>query len=307
MKRERGLAAVTALLIVAVAASAAALMLAQQSAMLDQTAMVSARAQADAYSQAGLDWARGVLAQDGKDPSVDSLAEPWAQPMAGLPVERAVVSGFIVDEQGKLNLNNLVRGDAKSEPDIAVFRRLLSGLGLAEELAEAVVDWIDGNADLAGPGGAEDAYYLSLSRPYRAANQAMQQVEELYRVRGFDAKAVERLRPHVTALPRPTLVNANTAGAPLLAALLPQVPREQLDAIVAARAKQPFASKNAIVEATKPKGEAAAIQQHLDVKSEFFRAQVQVEQDDVQVAADALLERKAGARATVMIWRRPRS
>ena len=64
--RQRGLAAVTALLIVAVAASAAALMLSQQSAMLDQTAMVASRAQADAYAQAGFDWARGVLAEDGR-------------------------------------------------------------------------------------------------------------------------------------------------------------------------------------------------------------------------------------------------
>jgi general secretion pathway protein K len=56
--RQRGVAAVTALLIVAVAASAASLMLAQQSAMLSQTALVASRAQADLYARAGLDWAR---------------------------------------------------------------------------------------------------------------------------------------------------------------------------------------------------------------------------------------------------------
>src|SRR5687768_4816932 len=148
MIRQRGLAAVTALLIVAVAASAATLMLAQQSAMLDQTAMVSSRAQAEAYGQAGFDWARGVLAQDVA--SVDGLGEGWAQPMAGLPVERAVVSGFIVDEQGKFNLNNLVRPDGKkSERDMEIFGRLLERVGLARELAEAVVDWIDKDSDLA--------------------------------------------------------------------------------------------------------------------------------------------------------------
>jgi general secretion pathway protein K len=301
--RQRGLAAVTALLIVAVAASAAALMLAQQSAMLDQTAMVAARAQADAYGQAGLDWARGVLSADANQ--VDSLNEAWAQPMAGLPVERAVVSGFIVDEQGKFNLNNLVRGKAKNEADMAIFRQLLENVGLPAELADAVADWIDGDGDLAGPGGAEDAYYLSLPRPYRAANVAMQQVEELYRVRGFDARAIARLRPYVTALPAATKINANTAGEALLRAVLPQVPPEQLAALVAARAKVPLTSSNAIVEATKPKGDTGTINTYLDVRSGYFQVSVQVAQDEAQVAADALLERKANS-STVMIWRRPR-
>jgi general secretion pathway protein K len=303
MIRQRGLAAVTALLIVAVAASAATLMLAQQSAMLDQTAMVASRAQAEAYGQAGFDWARGVLMQDAA--SVDSLGEGWAQPMAGLPVERAVVSGFIVDEQGKFNLNNLVRDGKKSERDMEIFARLLANVGLPGELAHAVVDWIDKDSDLAGAGGAEDAYYLALARPHRAANQAMQQVEELYRVRGFDAKAVQRLRPHVSALPVRTKVNANTATEAVLAAVLHEVPREQLAALLATRTKAPMQSAAAIAKATEPKGSTATIEQDLDVKSGHFMVSVGVAQDDVQIAGDALFERKANG-ATVMIWRRPR-
>ena len=70
-RRQRGVAAITAILIVAVAATAASLMLAQQSAMLDQTMLVASRAQADVYSQAGLDWARGVLAQDARTSGTD--------------------------------------------------------------------------------------------------------------------------------------------------------------------------------------------------------------------------------------------
>lgn len=305
MIRQRGLAAVTALLIVAVAASAATLMLAQQSAMLDQTAMVSSRAQAEAYGQAGFDWARGVLAQDVT--AVDSLGEGWAQPMAGLPVERAVVSGFIVDEQGKFNLNNLARDGKKSERDMEIFARLLTNLGLPGELAEAVLDWIDSDTALTGAGGAENEYYLGLPRPYRAANQAMQQVEELYRVRGFDAKAVQRLRPHVSALITPvrTKVNVNTATAAVLEAVLHEVPREQLAGLIAMRAKTPMQSTAAIAKATEPKGSTATIEQDLDVKSGYFMVSVGVAQDDVRIAGDALVERKPTG-ATVMIWRRPR-
>ena len=170
MRRERGLAAVTAILIVAVAASAATFMLSQQSAMLDQTMMVAARAQADLYAQAGLDWARGVLAEDFRNAKeVDSLEEGWAQPIAALPVERAVVSGLIVDEQGKFNLNNLANNGQKSDNDVLVFKRLLANVGLPGELSDAVLDWIDFDSDLAGSGGAEDAYPL-LPSIYRAAS-----------------------------------------------------------------------------------------------------------------------------------------
>jgi general secretion pathway protein K len=76
--RQRGVAVVTAILVVAVAASAATYMLSQQSATLNQAALVTARAQADAYAHAGLDWARGILAEDGRRTSIDSLAEGWA-------------------------------------------------------------------------------------------------------------------------------------------------------------------------------------------------------------------------------------
>ena len=102
MRRERGVAVITAILIVAVAASAAAMMLSQQSAMIDQALMVSSRAQADLYAQAGVDWARGVLAEDARRArDVDTLAEGWAQPIAALPVDRALVAGSIGDEQGR--------------------------------------------------------------------------------------------------------------------------------------------------------------------------------------------------------------
>jgi len=297
-------AAVTAVLIVAVAASAAAVMLSQQSAMLNQAALIAARAQADLYAQAGLDWARGVVAEDARATgAVDTLAEAWAQPIAGLPIERAVVSGAIADEQGKFNLNNLVRGAEKSAPDLQILRRLLDGLGLSPDLAEAIADWIDFDADLTGSAGAEDAYYLALPRPYRAANQPFVQVEELFRVRGFDAKAVGRLKPFVTALPARTPVNANTAPVEVLAAILPELSTEEVRALAASRRARPFASRDDLRERAK-KASPAAIASDLDVGTGWFSARVLVRQDEVELATEALIRRGPGA-ATAIIWRRP--
>jgi len=308
--RQSGLAAVTAVLVVAIAASAASVMLAQQSATLDQARLIAARAQADQYALAGLDWARGVLDADSKAAgNVDSLDEGWAQPIVGLPVERAMVAGAITDEQGKFNLNNLVNAAGqKSDADVLVFQRLLASLGLSPDLAFAVVDWIDADSDLSGSAGAEDPYYLAQARPYRAPNAPMAQVEELYRVRGFDAASVAKLKPFVAALDRGTRVNVNTASIPVLAAILQGVSEDKIARLVERRKVLPL---RAMPEVTALLGaESTQGQGFLDVKSAFFAVIVQVSQDDVQLSMDALVARTAPAGAapgTWVVWRRTRS
>jgi general secretion pathway protein K len=231
-----------------------------------------------------------VLAEDQRRNAVDSLDEGWAQPIAALPVERAVVSGNIVDEQGKFNLNNL---KAPTDTDKRVFQSLLNGLGLPGELMEAVIQWV-------GPAGPESSYYLSLARPYRAANDAMVQVDELYRVRGFDAAAVAKLRPYVTALPEHTPINVNTASEAMLAALIGNSP-DAIRAIVAARRKEPFKSRSDFQKMVT----GVDLGQGIDVQSRYFAVRVQVAQDDVQLATDALVQRALN-NAPVIIWRRPR-
>ena len=297
-RRQAGIAALTAILVVAVAASAATMMLSQQSAMLDQTMLVASRAQAEQYAAAGLDWARGVLAQDARASETDSLDEGWAKPIVGLPVERAVVAGAIADEQGKVNLNNLVKGASRSEPDVQAFRRLLIALSLSPELSEPLVEWLLPNGS--------DAPYLALPRPYRAAKGPISQVDELYRVRGFDARIIERLRPHVTALPGRTRLNANTAGEQVLAAVLDGAP-DKVTALASARAKKPFATATAFEQAARDLGLNPAADT-FDAKSLWFSVLVRVQQDDVLLGMEALVRRgdtREGGTTTVA-WKRPR-
>lgn len=300
-RRERGIAALTAILVVAVAASAAAMMLSQQSAMLDQTLLVASRAQADQYATAGLDWARGVLTQDARSTSVDSLKEGWAQPIVGMPIERAVVAGSISDEQAKLNLNNLVQAN-KSEADVKVFKQLLSLLELDPALADNAADWISPHAS--------DAYYLALPRPYRSAKeQRFSSVEELLRVRGFDARIVAKLRPYVTAIPEKgdKALNVNTASEVVLAAMF-LVDRGHpkfaaISAIVAERTAKPFANKNELLQRLQHDG--LATPNDLDVASQWFSVRVSVSQDDVQLGTEALVRRAPAPDGTAtVVWRR---
>jgi general secretion pathway protein K len=168
-------------------------------------------------------------------------------------------------------------------------------------LADAVVDWIDPDGEIAGFGGAEDPYYLSLARPYRAANQPMQQADELYLVRGFDAKLVAKLEPLVTALPVHTTINVNTAPEAVLAAVFPDLPAGKIASFAANRRTQPAKTKE---DAAHRLGISLA-PATVDVKSGWFEVSVTVAQDDVQLATDALVRRGPNSVSDI-IWRRPR-
>jgi general secretion pathway protein K len=155
---------------------------------------------------------------------------------------------------------------------------------------------------MTGSGGAEDAWYLALAQPYRAANQPLVQIEELLRVKGFDARAFAKLAPYVGALPGRTLLNANTAPGPVIAAFLPEMSEEDVRKLVAARASKPFAS----IEDLKARAKGAnadAIQKAFDVKTAFFLAEVSVSAEGVETLTEALLARAAN-RPPAIIWQK---
>lgn len=297
---ERGAAVIAALLVVALVAIVASTMLARQSQALTRVEATLSRAQAGTYAHTGVHWARGILAEDAKRNAVDHLGEAWARPLAALPVEDAIVGGRITDAQGRLNLNNLVRNNVASPTDIQLCRRLLEKLGLNPELAFAIADWIDADAEVNTAGGAEDAFYLALREPYRAANRPLLSVEELIRVRGFTQSAVVKLRPYVTALPAITRININTADALLLEALLPELDAAEQQKLLRDRASKPF-ERLEDIRTSFPKAPPSVVNNDLDVKSQFFTVNVSISagtrDHPVTLAAEALLRRDGAAAA----------
>jgi general secretion pathway protein K len=220
MRTQRGVAIVLAMGVVALAAMAATAIMISQSTWSRQLELTSDHIQAQAVLQAGADWARAVLSDDLRVSQVDHLGEPWALKLPPMQVENGELVGRIDDQQGAFNLNNLVTEGKISLPQLAHFRRLLAILGLPDELADALADWLDEDSQPQPRGGAEDAYYLALNPPYLAANRPLIDVDELALVRGFDDNVRARLRRYVTALPRFTAVNVNTAQAEVLAAVI---------------------------------------------------------------------------------------
>jgi DNA uptake protein ComE-like DNA-binding protein len=85
----------------------------------------------------------------------------------------------LMDESARLNLN--VIGKLQLEEDQQ--RELLMGLpGMTEDIADAILDWIDAD-DNARPYGAEAEYYES-EAAYSAKNGPLETIDELLLVRG---------------------------------------------------------------------------------------------------------------------------
>lgn len=243
---SRGVALITALLVVALVTIVAVGMAARQQVDIRRAGNILDGDQAYLFTLGVESWAEGVLAQDFRDGQTknkvsDTLNEDWATALPTIEVEGGKVAGKIEDLQGRFNLNNLWVNNAVSPLDLLVFQRLLSNLHLDPDLAQAVIDWIDVNVDQL-PNGAEDLDYLDLKPSYRTANAAMVSPSELALVKGYTPEIVKTLEPYVTALPLrapigtgspvpiPTPINVNTAPAPVLAALV-----TNLDAAGAAR------------------------------------------------------------------------
>ena len=289
MRRERGVAVVVAILIVALATSTASYIVWHQSLWLRQVENLTARAQADALARAAANWAAVILAADER--AVDHLGEAWARKLPPIPAERAELTGVITDEQGKLNVNNLVREGDASAQDVVAFQHLLAALGLPTALAEAVVDWIDPDAEITPPNGAEDPYYLRLNPPYRAANRPVLELGELARVKGFDAAIVAKLAPYVTALPVATAVNVNTAPALVLQAIMPSLTAADVAGVLDERGRRPFATREQFLRAL-PKGMSSSqIDAQIDVRSRFFSAEATVRLGRVVTSYRALFQR----------------
>ncbi|MGD8482506.1 MAG: type II secretion system minor pseudopilin GspK, partial [Gammaproteobacteria bacterium] len=218
--RQRGVALITAMLIVALATMLTGA--AVWDFHLDQR-----RTEAVLYSDLGTGfalgaeaWAGRILIEDAEDNTVDHPGEVWATNLPPLPIDGGTVDGALIDLQGRFNLNNLVDAGGNSDP-VAVeqMERLLAALELERRWAGLIADWIDADISPNFPDGAEDSTYLGQVPPYRPPNTLITSTSELMALPEMDLDTYRTLAPHVTALPAGTAINVNTATVPVLMSL----------------------------------------------------------------------------------------
>ena len=286
---QAGVAIVLAMGVVALATMAATAIMITQSTWARQGELMAAHVQAQTLIQAGVDWARAVLSDDRRLSNVDHPGEPWALRLPPMPVEGGELAGFIEDQQGLFNLNNVVRDGKVNLTQIAYFRRLLTVLGLPVALADTLADWIDTDGEPQPQGGAEDDTYLKMQPPYLTANRPLSDVAELALVSGFDEAVRARLRPFVAALPRPTPVNANTASPEVLAAIFEGLGIDGARALIARRGSGYF-SDNADFVRQLPTGVQLETGD-ISFSSDYFQATLRVTVGGAQARGIALLAR----------------
>jgi general secretion pathway protein K len=299
--RQRGVAVVMAMGVVALAAIAAAAMLASQSTWSRYAALGAEHDQAKALVHAGVDWGRAVLSDDRRMSSADHLGEPWALRLPPVPVDNGELAGRIDDAQGAFNLNNLAVKGVVSATHVAQFQRLLLVLDLPEALAASLADWIDADSEPQPQGGAEDGYYQSRQPPGLAANLALTDVAELALVRGYDDAVRARLQPFVAALPGFTAVNVNTAAPEVLVAVVQGLDLDAARALVAQRERAYFQNV-AGFRAQLPPG-AVAGGNDIATASQYFLASVRVTIGSAEARGSALLNRAAAGWPAV-VWRK---
>jgi general secretion pathway protein K len=301
--RERGIAIVLAISVVAMAAMVAAAIIVSQSTWARQLELSAEHIQARSVLQAGADWARAVLSDDRRQSNVDHLGEPWALRLPPMSVENGELVGKIEDQQGAFNVNNLVANGKVNDAQLAHFRRLLATLNLPDALAYTLADWIDADSQPQPQGGAEDEYYLALDPPYLTANRPLIDVDELALVAGFDGNVRARLRPFIAALPGFTAVNVNTTTPEVLAAVIDGLDLGTAQAIIAQRDRVYFRDTSEFISRL-PRGATGAAE-NVSVSSDYFLATLRVTIGGAQARGSALLSRVGtGTGWPVIIWRK---
>jgi general secretion pathway protein K len=232
-RRQRGVALITAVLIVALATVLAVAV--AHRGYLDQRRTATGFALDQAYEVAlgGEAWAADALSRDAKQgggaKKTDDFTEEWATPIPPIPIESGDTAigefeGVLEDMQGRFNLNSLVVFENGKylvhQPAVDQLTRLLDLLDMEDKWAPIIADWLDSDTNEGFPSGAEDSAYTSLTPSYRPANMPITRVSELLSLQDFGLERYRRLEPFVTALPIGTPINLCTAPAEVLDALV---------------------------------------------------------------------------------------
>lgn len=293
MKQQRGVAVITALLVVALVTAVTGFIAWRQQLWLRTVENQLNLAQARGIARAALNLVRAELQNDrNRDGKYDYPGEAWAVPIQGIPVEQGTAGGAVRDLQGRFNLNNLVDAQgSKSARGFESFQRLLALLQLPPELASALLDWEDKDAETVADGGAEDGYYLGLNPPYRAANQPLAELNNLYRVKGFTPEIVAKLAPFVCVLRKPAAVNVNFATATVLQAVLPGLASSDAALLVQKARNKPYENIDQLRQDLPDSVRDQAVEAVIDVRTDYFEAVTYAHFGNVTLSLTAQLSR----------------
>jgi len=306
MFRQSGVAAITAILVVALASILAVELAWELNLDIRRTENMLLRDQAIQIALGAELMAADELRKDFEEDAedqlpCDDLTERWNTDLT-FPVDGGTVRGKLSGMHGRFNLNNLIDGVSKNIETNDQFARLLSVLELDPEIAPKVLDWIDPN-QVPEFGGAEDGVYTAKSPPYLTANTWFTTTTELLAIDGFVDPAepnngvFKLLERYVAALPMGTLINVNTAEDPVLLSLAKNGARSTSPESL--KANRPYcqidvaaaADGRGFMDDAKDIVDDAFATRNLDVITYYFQLKVAVTLGTAQLTMYSLMHR----------------
>ncbi|MBR7744964.1 type II secretion system minor pseudopilin GspK [Undibacterium baiyunense] len=327
LKKQDGVAVVTALLLTTLAITIVASLFWQQQVQVRSIENQRFQLQKKWVLRGALDWAGLILREDRRISKVDHLGEPWAVNLGDTRLDQyvengradtedsdATLSGQISDAQAKFNLTNLAANGQVDPRELASFAKLLSNLSLDPSLAQRVASQIALTQDkvIAGPqqpgqpGGAQNPPNPSEKSDSLStiANSEVQflkfsQIDDLLAIPGFSVANIVRLRNFVTVLPVPTKINVNTTTAEVLSARLENVSLTDAALMIATRDRAYFLDFERF-KLNFPDKVTEADVKFLDFQTNFFVVNGRVRLNKSLLEVDALIERDD--KGTQILW-----
>lgn len=261
-------------------------------------------------ARGGVEAGRIILQLD--DNEYDHPEELWGQGVPNYPAGEGTVSIEIEDLSGRFNLNHIA--DNKGNP-LSGYHRFVAlceeVLGLAtaeaEVLATSLLDWQNQDPQFSS---ADDSYYQQQQPPYSRKAGALDAVEELNLVRGFDIETVEQLTPFLRVFGDHKL-NINTASAELLLAWQSSaaagnvqiiLDQEDIESIIEYRDQQPFEKLADLQRIAGSEASWLSAWQDAVVKGTVYRVRGEGQLNQGIRAAEAIVE-KQGSRTRLFSLR----
>ncbi|WP_163370499.1 type II secretion system minor pseudopilin GspK [Endozoicomonas acroporae] len=254
------------------------------------------RAQARLYAQGAEQYIALKLEEDIRldqenGRHVDHLNEQWNLYGSAYDIDDGIIHIKVMDQQSRLNINNLAATNSYAYQSLLILQNLMRSFSLSPTLAYRIKDWVDKDREVA-PGGAEDATYLRMIPPYRAASTDMRSLTELDLIAGLNRESNQQLARELTTLPQVSGININTASRDLLLSLSNELTALEVDAIIQARSGKGLANITELLQIPELATKATLFQSlPLSFNSRYFSAIIQVKYRQTQYKMHSWFER----------------
>ena len=295
------MAVITALLVVALAASLVVSIVWRELVALRDIENQRLALQTLWLERAAVQWSRATLREQSMQSNVSYVGQAWSIPVRNvrlsdlLPegtqqlngeLSRASLSGQIVDAEARFNLADLVSRPGPSRPwqvdasGLRAYRQLLTELSLSPALANSTASYMLRSMTEHPGDGVWPMQLVSIA--------------DLGRVAGYDTGAITTLRPYITLLPDYTYVNANTASDLVLAAAIPGLSVEQAHTLTGRRQTAYFVNTGEIpLVLAPPSGGDTSLPAGamVSVSSSYFIVHCRIHSARIDIRLDTLIGR----------------